>query len=158
MICPRCKIKLIKTKNEFGIFFVCPSCDGRSVSLSVIRKSVSHDIVKDLWNKTFSCHEKSETWCPACNNIMTLVTLATLYDFQRLNWESCSGFVGFEYLPFTCFAWVLYQIIGVTFQVSGISNVSSLAHLGGGIAIFLFWLFIKLENSDLRSSPPAGPI
>jgi membrane associated rhomboid family serine protease len=38
--------------------------------------------------------------------------------------------------------WVFLQLIGVYYQVSGFSNVSALAHLGGmsvGVVFYLIW-------------------
>ncbi len=36
--------------------------------------------------------------------------------------------------------WVMIQAFGVWSQLAGVSNVSSLAHLGGALVGFVFWL------------------
>jgi membrane associated rhomboid family serine protease len=44
------------------------------------------------------------------------------------------------------FIWVAGQVVGIIQQVSGFGDVSSLAHLGGAIVGFLYWL----ATSDLQ--------
>lgn len=39
--------------------------------------------------------------------------------------------------------WVVIQLLGVETQMSGFSNISSLAHLGGAGAGFIFWLVTR---------------
>ncbi len=48
-----------------------------------------------------------------------------------------------------CF-WLIAQVFGVLSQVSGYSNVSSLAHLGGATVGFLFWLQSRRSHSIVK--------
>ena len=41
--------------------------------------------------------------------------------------------------------WILYQIFGAWAQLAGMTNVSSLAHIGGALVGFLFWLKTRRE-------------
>ena len=73
--CPKCQTVLSRTKNDFGLFWVCPSCKGRAVTLEVIRKAISQPVVSKLWNiaKFGSCPQKRT--CPACKEPMSEVHL-----------------------------------------------------------------------------------
>jgi membrane associated rhomboid family serine protease/Zn-finger nucleic acid-binding protein len=46
--------------------------------------------------------------------------------------------------------WLLLQVWGVYAQISGFSNVSSLAHLGGAATGFLFWFFTRDKNRPAK--------
>jgi membrane associated rhomboid family serine protease len=35
--------------------------------------------------------------------------------------------------------WIIFQILGAYLQVTGLSNVSALAHLGGASVGIIFW-------------------
>lgn len=49
--------------------------------------------------------------------------------------------------------WIFQQLMGVFLQVSGFSNVSSLAHLGGVAVGLGFWLAAKKYQPQARSTP-----
>jgi len=43
-------------------------------------------------------------------------------------------------------AWITLQIVGVVMQTKGLSNTSSLAHLGGaGVGVLAWWVMRKRE-------------
>jgi membrane associated rhomboid family serine protease len=45
--------------------------------------------------------------------------------------------------------WILLQLFGVSQQLGGMSNVSALAHLGGALTGFIFWVILR--NKDNRA-------
>jgi membrane associated rhomboid family serine protease len=50
--------------------------------------------------------------------------------------------------------WLLAQTFGVVNQISGIGNVSALAHLGGALVGFLFWLHSRQYRSNIGKGDP----
>ncbi len=58
---------------------------------------------------------------------------------------------------FALVLWLLYQMVLATFQVSGFSRVSALAHLGGATAGFLFWCWSRYGKSWQKAPPLRGP-
>ncbi|NLB69194.1 MAG: rhomboid family intramembrane serine protease [Lentisphaerae bacterium] len=58
--------------------------------------------------------------------------------YWRFRWISLSAYKMF-------FFWVLIQFLGARNQLSGLSSVSSLAHLGGMSAGLIFWFVTKEE-------------
>ena len=49
--CPRCKNRLVRTQTPDGLFFVCPTCQGRAVGLSVVRKLKRRGELTELWRR-----------------------------------------------------------------------------------------------------------
>jgi len=72
-LCPNCSTKFVKTKAGQCRFWRCPKCDGRSTTLSVLRKHIPRDIVNNLWQSARSYKAKGRRPCPACNKRMVEV-------------------------------------------------------------------------------------
>jgi membrane associated rhomboid family serine protease len=50
--------------------------------------------------------------------------------------------------------WVLYQCLIAAMQISGVSRVSAMAHLGGAIVGLLFWQWLRTPAEVLTSGKP----
>ena len=74
MLCPRCKQKLSKASQHGAFFWACPSCNGRTVSLDVVRKAVPIPVSKEIWQQVITQQLQSEIKCPVCNREMTAVS------------------------------------------------------------------------------------
>ncbi len=104
LICPACKTTLSKKSSQFGLFWICPSCDSRAVSLEVVRKAVPRLIVNRLWQRARSGQYTGDRRCPACKRSMNEVPIIVKNTTQYL--DVCIGchFIFFdpkeyEYLP-----------------------------------------------------------
>jgi membrane associated rhomboid family serine protease len=104
LTCPVCKTSLSKNSNKLGLFWVCPSCDGRAVSLEVVRKAIPRPIVNRLWQKARSGQYSGNRKCPACKRSMKEVPIISRNKTQYL--DVCVGchFIFFdpqeyEFLP-----------------------------------------------------------
>jgi Zn-finger nucleic acid-binding protein len=100
--CPKCKIPLTRGSNKFGIFWVCPECNGRTISLYVLRKALPDQIVNDLWLRAKSGKYKQFRKCPACKSslpevpvvnisqsiLLDICTKCNLIWFDRHEYES----------------------------------------------------------------------
>ena len=64
--CPTCRIPLEKNPSKFGIFWSCPSCNGRATSIYVLRKVISQEIVNKLWQRAKSGQYEKFRICPVC--------------------------------------------------------------------------------------------
>ena len=49
--CPVCGVRLSQMRNAAGIFWCCPSCDGRMATVALLRKSVLRDVINDIWQQ-----------------------------------------------------------------------------------------------------------
>ncbi|MBN2591372.1 MAG: hypothetical protein JXA96_16020 [Sedimentisphaerales bacterium] len=74
--CPSCNIELIKNTNPFGIYWSCPICTGKAISLSVIRQAIPEPIVGDFWRKVTSEVHPQKKACPACKKLMSEAPIA----------------------------------------------------------------------------------
>lgn len=75
--CPNCQTDLKRVRSKFGIFWVCPSCKGRAVTLEVIRKVIPRAVVNKLWQRTLNGEFLQKRNCPSCDLPMNEVPLAT---------------------------------------------------------------------------------
>jgi membrane associated rhomboid family serine protease/Zn-finger nucleic acid-binding protein len=74
MRCPRCNHKLSKASQLGTFFWVCPSCNGRTVSLDVVRKAVPIPVSKEIWQQVITKQQPSDIKCPVCTRKMTVVS------------------------------------------------------------------------------------
>jgi hypothetical protein len=70
-------------------FWDCPLCNGRAVSIVVVRKLVPLPIVKELWGRVYSSTEVSDALCPVCNRNMTGVVLQV--EGRREEFDVCQS-------------------------------------------------------------------
>lgn len=59
----------------------------------------------------------------------------------RFVWVHIPSWVAFA-------VWLLFQVLGAYWQVSGSSHVASLAHLGGVLTGFIFWLVWRKQKTE----------
>jgi membrane associated rhomboid family serine protease len=48
--------------------------------------------------------------------------------------------------------WVLYQLLTAGMQFAGLSRVSAMAHLGGALVAFFFWLWLR-RPAEVTAGP-----
>jgi membrane associated rhomboid family serine protease/Zn-finger nucleic acid-binding protein len=92
--CPKCKIPLKTSSNPFGIFWYCPTCTGRAVSLHVLRKVIPQNIINKLWQRAKSGEYKSYRQCPICEK--DLPEIPIINDDKTVRLDVCTK---------CCFIW-----------------------------------------------------
>ncbi|MBN2577935.1 MAG: zf-TFIIB domain-containing protein, partial [Pirellulales bacterium] len=96
MICPRCRVPLNRVKSRQGISYRCPKCEGRAVSVTVLRRVGAKSSVRELWRQAHSGGGVSGADCPVCNRSMTEVPLYDTVLPLRLDVCTRCGFVWFD--------------------------------------------------------------
>jgi membrane associated rhomboid family serine protease/Zn-finger nucleic acid-binding protein len=96
LICPDCNTALNKNSNSLGLFWACPECDGRAISIEVVRKAVPMPIVNKLWQRARSGQYVAERRCPACKRIMHEVPI--IEGDETKYFDVCTGcfFIWFD--------------------------------------------------------------
>ncbi len=96
MVCPNCKMALIKRASKLGLVWICPSCDGRAAALEMVRNIVPRPIVNDLWQSARSGQNARRKPCPACKRRMIEVPLIVGKATEHL--DVCAGchFIWFD--------------------------------------------------------------
>jgi membrane associated rhomboid family serine protease len=74
-------------RDATGICWVCSSCGGRAVSVSLLRRTVSHELVKEIWRLAMTDPSVSNYACPHCRRQMDRVTLEL--DRRPLELDLC---------------------------------------------------------------------
>lgn len=74
--CPRCDLPLVQEHDEHGLYWSCPQCGGRLVTLAVLRKTVLTGAVDLLWHEALTLHDVPGCDCPLCHYPMQIVRSA----------------------------------------------------------------------------------
>lgn len=100
--CPSCKTSLNKSGNIFGLFYVCPSCDGRAVTLEVVRKIIPRPMVNRLWQRARSGQYEGTRQCPVCRRRMPEVPILSSEKTEYI--DVCTGcrIIWFDPQEFEC--------------------------------------------------------
>ena len=68
--CPHCNGRLVRTKNQFGQFWVCFKCEGRLVSIALLKRLVDNEHVNWVWAQGREGKGKQNRRCPMCQRLM----------------------------------------------------------------------------------------
>jgi membrane associated rhomboid family serine protease len=95
-ICPRCNTPLRKTGNRVGIFWLCPSCGGRAITVEVLRKVFSPQILNSLWQKARAGQGTKVRPCAACRRPMIQIPVVVAEESEFI--DICTGchFIWFD--------------------------------------------------------------
>ncbi|MBD3266834.1 rhomboid family intramembrane serine protease [bacterium] len=74
-LCPNCRSSLKKGKNPKGIAWVCPSCQGKALTISLLRKKLDKTIVNELWRLANDEKDRLGKQCPSCEKAMQQVSV-----------------------------------------------------------------------------------
>lgn len=88
-VCPHCNDRLIRTKTEKGLLFVCRTCHGRAANLGVLRKAVRTEYVNQIWRRANDERSHVGRGCPACQRPMREVPVNIEQDAVLL--DVCTG-------------------------------------------------------------------
>lgn len=61
---------LKKTGNRVGLFWMCCRCDGRAITINLLRKLLPPNIVNTLWQKARIGEGIKAKRCPSCRRVM----------------------------------------------------------------------------------------
>ena len=94
--CPNCQGEIERERHEDGLHWVCRSCSGRTVNLSVLRKTRSAAFVAELWAKVRNGDGVFDRACPACTKPMLTVSVASGAGWEELDACKVCQFVWFD--------------------------------------------------------------
>ena len=94
--CPNCGGGLVRTQTASGIFWVCPDCDGRAVTVSLLRHIVNPAAMRELWSRTFNRTLPRHRPCPSCTVPMQEVAIGLATGSLTLDVCRACQFVWFD--------------------------------------------------------------
>jgi len=94
--CPNCAASLKRTQAPAGIFWVCPDCRGRAVTVSLLRHIVNPSTMRMLWSRTFNPSLPRHRPCPSCIHPMQEITLGFSSGLLALDVCRACQFVWFD--------------------------------------------------------------
>lgn len=94
--CPNCQSDLQKIKGKGCVFWACPSCHGRSVTIPLLRRFVARRVVNQLWLKAKSGDSLRNRQCPDCQKYMAEVSVDTGSSTEAIDVCTSCQFVWFD--------------------------------------------------------------
>lgn len=94
--CPNCRGEVERERHAGGLHWVCRGCAGRTVNLSVLRKTRSVAFVSDLWAKVRNGDGVFGRACPACEKPMLTVSVPSGAGWEDLDACKVCQFVWFD--------------------------------------------------------------
>ncbi|MCL1920718.1 MAG: rhomboid family intramembrane serine protease [Kiritimatiellaeota bacterium] len=78
-------MSLSREQNDLGVFWGCPSCRGRAVTVALLRKGLTREAVNALWLAARSPSAPRRRECPACLTPMAEVCLPAALSAQTID-------------------------------------------------------------------------
>jgi Zn-finger nucleic acid-binding protein len=75
LLCPACRLPLTEMRTGKGILFHCEKCDGRAVSLGLLRDTFTPESINPLWLHAIHDEGQRARPCPSCGNAMIEIAL-----------------------------------------------------------------------------------
>lgn len=79
-----------------GIFWACPECAGRALSVELLRRTFTRDSVNFFWSRVIAHLGSPGRTCPCCGRTMTEVALADTPETSRIDVCQLCHFVWFD--------------------------------------------------------------
>lgn len=92
--CPHCRTHLERLPFDKGVQWRCASCEGRAVTVPLLRRMVTEDYVNQLWRSAWDTPRPERgVLCPLCHNVMTSVQnlMAEGDDSQSIQVDVCKS-------------------------------------------------------------------
>ena len=71
--CPICTKPLITVRQREGVFYPCPACDGRAMTISQVRHVLGDRVATKILRLIMSSRLRNERLCPFCSKPMIVV-------------------------------------------------------------------------------------
>lgn len=94
--CPSCETPLQRLRSPAGIYWTCPQCDARAMTLAGLRRRIARDAVNTLWQQARDGAREGSRACPACRHVMRDVPAATAEGTQRVDVCTVCQFTFFD--------------------------------------------------------------
>src|SRR5438552_1623456 len=76
LLCPRCNVPLKKVQSTGRVFWRCDRCDGRAITLELLRRTFTAESINPLWLHAIRGEGTKAGPCPSCRNPMIDVELS----------------------------------------------------------------------------------
>ncbi len=99
LTCPKCSILLKKLDSGMGVLWACGSCQGRAVTIAMLRKQVDRAFINRLWQEVRTAplaHRHGLRACPSCSKPMIEVAVGGVSDEVEIDACRLCQFVWFD--------------------------------------------------------------
>jgi membrane associated rhomboid family serine protease/Zn-finger nucleic acid-binding protein len=95
LICPRCRLPLQEVRTSGGVFWACRNCNGRAVTIELLRNRFTPESINPLWLHAMRGEGHAGAPCPSCQRPMIDVALSDRADIEVDVCQHCH-FVWFD--------------------------------------------------------------
>src|SRR3954447_20718513 len=74
--CPRCRTRLEHVRTSKGVFWSCQICNGRAISVELLRRIFTEKSINPLWLHAIRGSGATGGLCPVCKKAMLEVNLS----------------------------------------------------------------------------------
>jgi Zn-finger nucleic acid-binding protein len=93
--CPRCRTRLEQVRTSKGIFWACQICNGRAISVELLRRIFTEKSINPMWVHAIRGAGAAGGFCPVCQKPMLEVKLSDTADVRVDVCQQCH-FVWFD--------------------------------------------------------------
>lgn len=79
-----------------GIFWACPECGGRALSVELLRRTFTNESINPFWRRVLTNPATGDRACPCCDRSMLQVALADAADSPAIDVCRLCHFVWFD--------------------------------------------------------------
>jgi membrane associated rhomboid family serine protease len=96
LTCPICEESLGRKRGKLGFIWVCPSCQGRAMTLEMVKKAIPRQAANALWQRARADRHGDGKRCPACKRRMSEIPISP--GEKKVYLDVCTGchFVWFD--------------------------------------------------------------
>ena len=108
-MCPTCQTRLSRMKSAAGIFYICGSCGGRTVTVELLRKTVPNETINFLWQEAMASRGAPKRRCPSCSFLMNEVAVKSTSREVYLDVCTKCRFVWFDKSEYELIAQIMKE-------------------------------------------------
>ena len=99
LTCPVCNTPLLETRSTRAVMWTCPTCRGRAIGVSLLRRATEGRWAGELWQQALAASSRGERLCPSCRTAMVDVTDVEICKGCQLVWFDAADFEAAPFLP-----------------------------------------------------------
>lgn len=95
-VCPRCRKPMARVQGRYGLYWQCAACQGRTTSLSLLRRRLPKGLFRELWQAARTPSARKTHACPGCGHAMVEAAVHGTRKVEHLDLCRRCQFVWFD--------------------------------------------------------------
>ena len=99
LTCSVCNTPLLETRSSRAVTWTCPSCRGRAIGVSLLRRATEGRWAVEVWQHARGVSTRSDRLCPSCRKAMVTVVDLEVCKACQLVWFDPPDYEAAPFLP-----------------------------------------------------------